>query len=65
MPHGFHRETRIERVETTDGEVIELSPVSRSELPEGVDVRSVKEGVVVIDERDEDDAPVAANAGEG
>ena len=55
IPHDFDRESRVERVKTTDDEVIELSPVSPSELPDGVEARSVEEDVVVIDERDEDD----------
>lgn len=53
-----------ERMKTRGGEVIELSPVSRSELPDGVEVKPVEEGVVVIDERGEDAPTVAANPGE-
>ncbi|SEO19454.1 hypothetical protein SAMN04487948_10118 [Halogranum amylolyticum] len=46
-PHCWDTETGIEWMETEDGELLVLEPISRSALPEGVSVERAAAGTAV------------------
>lgn len=51
-PCCWDPESGQEWVETEDGELLTLTPVSQAELPSDVRVRVVEEGVLVHDDSD-------------